>query len=189
MTMLQVSPVTPAAQGARRRATAAVLALACAACGDGPRLPLAAMRIEVVRATTSGAPPPSAEHPWPATEVSADGTVRVGGEPAGVLDRDGLFASPTGVPIARLEESGRIVVGDVTTNGTIDGEGTLRNGTGDELRIELDGRVHGTHAEAPELAVTPVTAETRRTAMFVIAIGLLSNGSADVSVGRIPALE
>lgn len=88
--------------------------------------------------------------------------------------------------MARLDGD-RIVIREVVTDGTIDDEGSLRNGSGDELRIDLEGRVHGTRADAPELRVTPITPETRRTAMFVVVVGLLSERSGHVSVGAIPA--
>ena len=94
----------------------------------------------------------------------------------------------TGAVFLELEQRGRLdgerlVVGDRPTDGTIDADGTLRNGSDHALRVELDGRVHGTHPDAPELRVEPITAETRRTAMLVVALGLLVRSDGSVSIG------
>lgn len=151
-------------------------------CGAGElTLPATTMRFEIVRATTDGFPAPAT---WPVTELAVDGNVSIEGERLGWLRGDRYESN--GGTMARLDGD-RIVIREVVTDGTIDDEGSLRNGSGDELRIDLEGRVHGTRADAPELRVTPITPETRRTAMFVVVVGLLSERSGHVSVGAIPA--
>jgi hypothetical protein len=157
---------------------------------DAPRalLVIVPLSIEVVRVALTGTTgAPTSEHPWPITTVLADGRVRVGDQPIGRIVADGTFVSPTGETVAHLDAAGRIHIGGVRTDASLDADGTLRNGSGDELRIEADGRVHGTSADAPELRVTGAGVDARRAAMFVIVLGLLSDGGAHVSVGRAPA--
>ncbi|MDQ3035718.1 MAG: hypothetical protein M3Y87_25150 [Myxococcota bacterium] len=165
---------------------AALSVLAFAACSTEPGLALHPMRIEVEGEVGR---PGGAPRPALVTIVDDDGSIRVGGELVGRITAEGAFLAPDGQVAARIDGDGRVFVRDVRTDGVIAADGTLENGTEHSMRIDPDGLVHGSHPGALRMRVTPMTPETRRTAMFVIVLGLLSDGSDHVSVGPVPALR
>jgi hypothetical protein len=164
--------------------TVAGCALVLAAgCACGPELAIREMRIEVEDAALPG---PGRPRRWPVTTLDADGTIRTDGQLVGRIERDGTVRDHEGTVVARLASDGRVWIGDVPTDGVISADGTLTNGTDHTLVIESDGRVHGSHPEAPRLRITPASDEVRRTAMLVVVLGMLSDGSEHVSVGPLP---
>jgi hypothetical protein len=103
-----------------------------------------------------------------------DGKLDVGGQQssAGTLRADGRFLDPKGKLLARLTSDGEVVL----ANGeylpvTIDADGTAHLPKEQRtLRLRVDGSVEGANPDGPVVRFEGLSANNRRTAMFMLVL-------------------
>ena len=102
--------------------------------------------------------------------LGADGQLVIGGEVVGTFRADGAFVDTGGQRLAQLGSDGLLMIdGADMPEVRIDGDGTL-NIEGRNLRIDRSGQVTGGNSSGPPLVIEGVTEQTRRVAMFVVAL-------------------
>lgn len=115
-------------------------------------------------------------HDQPGPVLHADGSVELAGRVVGSLATDGTMTNPAGEVLARLHEDGRLEFVSGAGAGpeiVIAPDGTLTVG---DVTASFDetGTVVGGNEGAPPLRAEGLSPETRRAAMFVIALALFA---------------